>query len=252
MRILVLSLTLLFVSAFAVPVLAESYIVPVWANELPGNDGLWWTQSILINPNGFPIEFRITRVFPLQTAPCDSCTGEPGPGLTVEAYASFPVAPPSGQPGRRLVAGAFEIETSAPVQIHLVAHRPGPNEIRQRLDVARRWLSPGLHAIRSVERGESGWRMNVFIVNPNQAPLNVHVWVFDRSENEVRATIAPHSTGVVALRSLRCGGLPCSYPGVYPPMPITLQIEASDTFLASVSSVSRNWAVFSVAEEALD
>jgi hypothetical protein len=231
---------------------AENYIVPIWSSNLSGSDGSWWAQATATNPNGFPVSFRVARVFPLQTVPCSVCTGE-GSEVTLEPYASTVIHPPSGVPFQRLIAGAFEVTSTAPLNIHLVAYRPGANEIRQRLDVARRWLSPGIHFVSTVERG-AAWRINVFVTNPGDAPLNVSVWTRSRALNEVRATIGPRATHVISLPPPDCGAGPSSCPPPtteYPPFPLRIEIEADGQYLASVSSLDPRWAVFSIADEAL-
>jgi hypothetical protein len=228
---------------------AETYVVPVWARALEGSDGVWSAQALAVNPNDFPVSLQVTRVFPLRTTGCSTCAAESAP-LTIAPRASAVVNPPAGQAGRALVAGAFEVNTSGPVHLHLVAYRPAENELRQRLDVARAWLLPGTRAISSVERGGAGWRMNVFVVNPNPVPLNVAVWSGNRAENEVRTTIAAGTTAVVALPLPRCGGAPCPIGDIFPPPPLQAFVEADGVFLASVSSLGSTWAVFSLADEA--
>jgi hypothetical protein len=235
----------------AVPNLqADNYIIPIWAESLPGADGTWWGQVIATNPNAFPVSLTVRAVYPLMTEPCVECSGAAA-AITIPALSSLPIRPPSGLPGRRLTAGAFEVETSAAVHLHVVAYRAGATSIRQRLDVARRWLTPGRHAIHSVERSEGEWRINLFITNPADIPISVSAWVGDRAENEIQATVAPRSTGVVAVPRPLCGGVPCTYPADFPPSPIRIEVESNGPFLASVSSVAPTWAVFSIAEETL-
>jgi hypothetical protein len=221
----------------------------MWASLLEGRDGTWWTQATAVNPNAFPVTVQITSVYPLRTDDCPSCTGAGAP-FTIAPHGQRTLHAPSGQPGRGLVAGAFELETSAPVHIHLVAYKPGANEIRQRLDVARSWLLPGTRAVSSVESAGADWRMNVFIVNPGAADLMVKIWAGPRAENEVRATIAAGTTGVIGLPRPLCQGHPCPSIPDYPPRPATVRVEADGVFLASVSSIANGWAVFSLADEA--
>jgi hypothetical protein len=229
---------------------ADTYIVPIWAQSLPGSDGTWWGQAIATNPNAFPVSLTVQAVYPLMTEPCVECTGA-AVAITIQPFSSRTISPQSGVAGRRLVAGAFEVETSAPVHLHVVAYRAGATAIRQRLDVAKRWLTPGRHAIHSVERAEGEWRINLFVTNPADTPISVSAWVGDRAENEIQATVAPHSTGVIAVPRPLCGGVPCSYPANFPPSPIRVEVESNGPFLASVSSVAPTWAVFSIAEETL-
>lgn len=245
-----LAAAFLVLTGFSVHAVAETYIVPVWADSLPASDGHWSTSTTVINPNAFPVTVQVTRVFPLQAAECRSCAVGPAP-MTIGASSTAVISPPSAQPGHNLAAGAMQIETSAPVHIHLVAHRSSEHEIRQRLDVAREWLLPGIRSISTVERTvHDEWRINVFIVNPNETPLHVSIWAGRREENEVRATIAPGTTAVVRLPPPLCSGGPCPIGGVYPIPLQTVEIEADGVFLASVSSLGRNWAVFSLADEA--
>lgn len=75
---------------------------------------------------------QVTHVYPLRTTGCSPCPGE-SESSTIEPLGRFVLQPSSGVPGRRLIAGAVELETTAPVHIHLVAYRPGEREIRQRL-----------------------------------------------------------------------------------------------------------------------
>jgi len=250
MRVLLGIAAFVAATLFGASAWAETYIVPVWAAGLPASDGEWWAWSTVINPNEFPVTVSVSRVFPLRTSECTSCGGDASP-VTIEPHASVTLVPPSGQAGRRLVAGAFEVETSGPVHIYLAAYRPGANEIRQRLDVARDWLLPGIRSVSSVEQSVApGWRMNLFIVNPNQTELHVSVWAASRAENEVQTTVAPGTTAVVSLPAPRCSGGPCPIGGVYPIPLLPVHIEADGVFLASVSSISPGWAVFSLADEA--
>lgn len=228
---------------------AETYIIPISATGLHGSDGRWWAQATVLNPNEFPVSVHVTRVYPMQTADCSSCTGQTAP-VVIPPKGERTLNPPSGRPGRRLIAGAFELETTGPVHIHLVAYRSGAQEIRQRLDVARSWLLPGTRNVSTVESGGDGWRMNVFVVNPGDRDLKVSIWAGLRAENEVRATVAAGTTGVIGLPPPRCSGHPCPTIPVYPPLLLTVHVEADGVFLASVSSISNDWAVFSLADEA--
>lgn len=229
---------------------SETYIVPFWATSLGASDGEWWASSTVINPNEFPVTVTISRVFPTRTSACSSCAADASP-LTIGPHSTVSLVPPSGEAGRRLVAGAFELETSGPVHIHLRAYRPGPAEIRQRLDVARDWLLPGTRSVSSVERSTApDWRMNVFIVNPNQIDLHVSIWAAGRAENEIHATVAPGTTAVVGLPTPRCNGVPCPLGDSYPTPLLPVHVDADGVFLASVSSIGPGWAVFSLADEA--
>lgn len=241
---------LVLLSFSGAPASAETYIVPVWASALEGSDGTWSAQATVVNPNDVPVSLQVTRVFPLRTTACGTCAAETGP-LTIAPHASVIVNPPAGQSGQALVAGAFEVATSGPVHIHLVAYRAGENQLRQRLDVARAWLLPGTRAVSTVERGSTGWRMNVFVVNPNPTPLHVALWTGNRAENEVRTTIPAGTTAVVGLPLPRCGGVPCPIGSIFPPPLLQMLLEADGVFLASVSSLEPEWAVFSLADEAL-
>lgn len=229
---------------------AETYVIPIWARALEGSDGTWWAQATVINPNAFPVNVQVTRVFPLRTADCSACPGE-SESSTIEPFGRFVLQPPSGVPGKRLIAGAVELETTAPVHIHLVAYRPGEREIRQRLDIAHEWLLPGTRTVSSVERAGADWRMNVFITNPGHEDLIVSLWTADRAENEVRAMIAAGTTGVVGLGRPQCNGAPCASIPDFPPPLLPVHVEADGMFLASVSSIGEGWAVFSLADEAV-
>ncbi len=227
----------------ALPAAAETYIVPMWLRGLDASDGRWYAPATVVNGNSFPVTYRVTRIFPLQTEPCPVCTDAIVEGR-VEPLSSAPLKV-GGLAGQALIAGALEVETSAPLTIHVVAYRTGGPEIRQRLDVGQRWLVPGRHLISTVERTGVSWRINVFVTNPNDEPVTVSVWAGDRIPNEVRATVGPRSTAVVAVR------LP-QVPGTteYPPSMIPVSVESPATIFASASSLSTDWAVFSIADEA--
>lgn len=241
--------SLVFAVLISLPSLAayaEQYVVPIWAAELPSSDGTWWTQAVVINPHPFDVTFQVTGTFPLATRPCASCTATAADVVTIAPHASAIVRPLSGRAGEALVGGAFELQTSAPVKIQLVAYRPGEREIRQRLDVAHGWLSPGTHSVSAVESPTRGVRLNVFITNPSQTPIDVAIWALSRAENEVHASIPPMSTRAIRLPDTLCAGRPCAVPGTFPPVPLQVQIESNGSFLATVSSVASTWAVFSL------
>jgi hypothetical protein len=242
-------LAVLAVALLALPVAAESYIVPMWAQDLPASDGSWWAWTTVTNPNPFPVTMQVVSTYPLRTTTCPSCVSQPVP-TTIPPHGFATLHAGAGRPNESLVAGAVEVTTSGPVTIHLVAYRTGTNELRQRLDVARQWLLPGTRTISTVERAGLDWRMNVFIVNPSARDLTVSIWAAARAENEVRATIAAGTTGVVALPPPRCNGVPCPVADTYPPPLLQVHVEADGPFLASVSSIGRGWAVFSLADEA--
>ena len=229
---------------------AETYIIPVWARALEASDGTWTAEAIAVNPGDAAVTLQVTRVFPLRSISCGTCAAD-GPPVTIAPRGSAVLHPPAGQAGRALIAGAFEVTTSGPVVIHLVAYRPGEQELRQRLDVARSYLLPGTRTVSTIERGGAGWRMNVFLVNPNATPLQVAIWTGNRAENEVRTTVAAGTTAVIALPLPRCNGAPCPIGDIFPPPPLQAFLEADGLFLASVSSLEPTWAVFSLADEAL-
>jgi len=217
----------------------------MWAHDLPASDGRWWAQGYVINPHVFEVTYRVTNVYPLATAPCPACTLGESPVVTLEPGGVRELQPPSILPGQRLVAGSLELETSAPVNIHFVAIREGGTAVRQRLDVARGWLEAGAHRVSTAEFTASG-RMNVFVTNPSDTTLDVAMWMMSRDENEVRVSVAPRTTRVVTLPTPRCGGAPCTFPAVFPPPPLRVDFEANGRFLATVSSVTPTWAVFSL------
>lgn len=232
---------------------AETYVVPIWASGLAASDGSWWAQAVLINPHAFPVTFQVTRVFPLATRPCPimTCRGGVADVATIQPNGFRIVQPHSSRPGEDLIAAAFEVQSSAALHIHLVAYRPGvEREIRQRLEVARGWLGPGTHNISSVEFAVFDVRMNVFVINPSETPLEVAVWTLNRAENEVRASIPPMSMRVVRLPEPICGGGPCSFPDRFPPLPLPIHVETNGAFMATVSSVGKSWAVFSLPDAA--
>ena len=228
---------------------AETYVVPIWASGLSGSDGEWWAQAVIINPHPFPVTYRVARVFPLATSPCPECAGGDAPVSTLPPRGFRIVEPQVALAGARLIAGALEVQTSHPVKIHLVAYRPGEHEIRQRLDVARGRLSPGVHSISSVEFAPADVRMNVFVINPSETPIEVAVWAQNRAENEIRVSVPPASMRAVRLPTPLCGGQRCSYPDIFPPYPFQVDMESNGDFLAFVSSVGKHWAVFSLPDE---
>lgn len=225
---------------------AETYIVPVWASGLPSSDGKWWSQALLINPHPFPVTYQVTGAYPLAVEPCAICTVMPAPVITIEPGGIGTLMPPALLAKQRVMAGTLEVQSSDTLNIHFVAYRPGESEIRQRLHVARGWLSPGVHNISTVEFAFTGVRRNVFITNPSDSVIEIAVWMASRAENEIRTSIAPRSTAVVSLPMPLCGGAPCSYPTPFPPEPLRVSIESTGTFLAAVSAVGPTWAVFSL------
>lgn len=145
-----------------------------------------------------------------------------------------------------MIAGAFEVEATATLAIDVVAYRAGKSELRQRIEVARRWLAPGRHAISSVERAGSDWRINVFLINRRDQVVPVSVWSGRREENEITVVVPARRTVVVSLPPPVCNGVPCPFPTDYPPFPIRVEVESAGEVLSTVSSLTPHWAVFSL------
>lgn len=236
------ALFLIITSLAALPATAETYIIPLVASGLYGSDGRWHARATAVNGNSFPVTWKVTRAFPFQTEPCPTCTATLGEGR-VEPLSTASLGG-AGLAGRRMIAGALEVETSAPLSIHLMAYRSGLTEIRQRLDIGRRWLAPRQHQISTVERTSLSWRINVFVTNPNDEPVTVAVWA-GSPDNQVHATVDPRSTAVVAVPLPRG-----PFPTDWPPSMIPVSIDSPATIFASASSLSTDWAVFSIADEA--
>lgn len=242
-------LRILFLVLAALPAAAETYIIPIWAISLQGSDGIWATRVTAVNPNPMPVSYQVTGVYPLQSEPCQECTGVSGP-VTIEPGAAVPLNPRGHLPGSRMTAGAFAIETSAPLAIHLVAYRSGRSAFRQYLSTARRWLPAGRHRISTVEPGGTDWRMNLFVVNPRDTPVTVTAWAGPREENERRRIIPPHSTAIVAVGPPLCNGVRCPSTTEFPPALVSVEIETDGEVLTSISSLTSEWAVFSLADQA--
>lgn len=252
-RTLRLGFLLLALSApMFVELKAETYIVPIWADGLVGTDGKWWSQATIVNPNDFPVTVQVTRVFPLVTEECPLCDGGADAVLTVQPHATRFVRPSSLQAGKRLIAGAFEMQSSAPVSIRLVAYGPGQPEIRQRLVAAREWLEPGLHSISSVEYAPKDVRVNVFIVNPNDTPMELSLWIHERAENEIRISVPPRGMRSVVMPTPICDSAPCGAPIVFPPEPQRIELESDGECFAFASSVAKSWAIFSLPDASVN
>lgn len=242
-------LFLILASLAALPAAAETYIIPIWAISLQGSDGMWATRVTAVNPNTMPVSYQVTGVYPLQSVPCQECTGVSEP-VTIEPGAVVPLNPRGHLPGSRMTAGAFVVETSAPLAIHLVAYRSGHPPLRQYLSAARRWLPAGRHRISTVERGGTDWRMNLFVVNPRDMPITVTAWAGPREENERRQIIPPHSTAIMAVGPPLCNGVRCPGTTEFPPAPMSVEVETDGEVLTSISSLTGEWAVFSLADNA--
>lgn len=242
-------LVLLALTVCASGAFAESYIIPIWATGLPGSDGTWAARAIGINATHVPVTYHVTGVYPLATTPCAECTGTPF-AVTIAPGAAVPITPLQHLAGARMTAGAFAIDTTGPLTIHLVAYRSGQPELRQYLDVARRWVTPGHHKISAVERAGPDWRLNLFIVNPGDTPVRVSAWTGERAENETQQTVPARTTAVLAVRTPHCNGVPCPFPTDFPPSPIRVDVEADGEILTSISSLTSTWAVFSLADMA--
>lgn len=236
-------------SFVALPAPAETYIIPIWASSLEGSDGTWAARATAVNPSSAPVSYRVTGVYPLQSVPCPDCTGLSTP-VTIEPGAAVPLNPRGHLPGVRMTAGAFVVETSAPLAIHLVAYRAGRPELRQYLSVGRRWIPPGRHTISTVERAGTDWRMNLFVINPRDIPVTVSAWAGGREENERRQTIPPRSTAIIAIGPPLCNGVRCPGTTEFPPAPMRVEIDTDGEVLTSISSVTSEWAVFSLADAA--
>jgi hypothetical protein len=233
---------LLTLACFSVPVAGETYIVPIWSEHVEGSDGVWLSQVIALNPNPFPVRYRVTAALPYPGGRCDECL-TPGPQFELPAFGSGPVAP-GDFAGRKIDAGAFVINSDTPLVIHSVAYRGGRPEIRQRLDTARGWLAPGRHQISTVERGPRGSsRVNLFLSNPNASVIEVRYRMDCDEERTV--TVAPHRTVVVRIERP-----PCPEIDIFPPPPHALILDSTGEFLASASTIAEGWAVFVLADGA--
>lgn len=247
MKIAARLLFALTTSVMSVAVRGETYVIPIWASSLTSAEGRWVTQVVAHNRTSHPVTYLVTGAYPLNAVDCSECQGINHP-RTIEPGASLPVGPGDGVSGKRMTAGAFSLESDGPLQFDIVAYRQSVPELRQRLEVAHRWLEPGAATIAYVVRGDSRWRANAFVVNPSESSISVRLWMGPRAENEVTVEVPPMSMRIVTMSEPTCNGFPCPRTGEYPPDPIALRIESSGAALVSVSSLDDAWAIFSLPE----
>lgn len=225
---------------FAASVRAETYIVPMYGVA----GGSWYPLLTVTNPHETPVTLRIVRGYPMISGRCANCIEHPP--LTIGGRSSVNLLPFWSDTKEFVIAGAYELETSAPVRVDAMYFGHESSEIRQRLEIGRSWLPAGEH-LATVQAGGSYVRLNAVVVNPNAFDISVSVWRGQRGENEVRIPVPAGATRMVPLPALTCGGEPCGpYPDIVAP-PELVHFESPAPFLAGVSSIAPSWALFSLA-----
>lgn len=235
MRRLLLACLVFLACASAAHAGTYTYIVPMWGVA----GGGWYPLLTITNPNGTPVTIHTVRGYPMVTTHCLGSCSDPPPPLVLDTSGPRTFLPTWYEGNDYVTAGAFIIETDAPVRIDTVYF--GPNVV-QPLDIARTWLPAGTH-VATIQEGQ---RLNAIVTNPNAFGIEVSIWRNERQENEVRVAVPPYATRMVTLPPGRCGDELCFYPD-WPPPPVVVSFESPAPFLASVSSISASQAFFSLA-----
>ena len=224
----------------------ELYIVPAYGYRLVGVDSTWDSVVRITNPDDNTVMVELGVAMPMAIEWCGAnCVGEStwvlGP---METRVIIPAAP---RPGYLLLAGAFTLSASAPIEVSSVVFSVTPTSGgMQRIQTGSRWIEPTETAlIPDVLLPSAGFRTNLFLANPNPYSIEVSVTVEGTSLDPFRTEVPPESLVVRSLSEFICGNEPCLTIGEWPPRASTLRATGSGNYYVSTSSVSRYDAVFS-------
>jgi hypothetical protein len=222
----------------------HQYIVPVWAQDLRGSSQTWTSEISVSNPDSEAASVRVAEVYPAVEEffchPVIFC----GPQIArqFESGDTLPVTPNFWKKNVIYRLAALRIESDRPIHVESWVRGISKGSLlNQEIAVGRGWIPAGAKAF-IPERyynvgGGTPDHTNVFIVNPNEAPMVVNYRIVYRgthrpSDEERAITIAPKSLGqtpsVAAYRGEGNGDSP-----VFP----RIELAADAQFYAVASDV---------------
>lgn len=180
---------------------AETIIVPIRGDIVFGADASYITTVEVTNLDAKPVSVRRGQVFPaLLQHPCSDVSA-----VVIQPLESADV--PTGCIG--LYAYTLETDGKVRVDAEVLTTRPVPLPVGftsssnwQQFETARAWLpSARLAVIPRVWIGGS-FRTNLFVVNPNDQPINFELNTIRRSPSEpsqlTAYVLAPRSMSVIS------------------------------------------------------
>ncbi|HSY52784.1 MAG TPA: hypothetical protein VLC46_28545 [Thermoanaerobaculia bacterium] len=216
------------------------HIIPVFGSSIAGSDATYDSTLSLTNLTGTRGTVRVVRVLPLLVMPCVQACNPPfetsldpfaasdGVGMLLTAGEGVYL---------RLGAVVLESDTTMQVDSYAVASLAPPRDYAQLVPSATAWIPGGTRSIiQRAFRGE-GESFNLFLVNPNAAPMR-----FDyRIPGTSAAGFAVVAAGATAMVTLGPGFYcPDGCGTIIPPFGAGLPVEviADGDYMAAVSNRS--------------
>jgi hypothetical protein len=180
---------------------AETIIIPVRGDILQGADASYITTVEVTNLDTKPVSVRVGEMFPVRTAPgCPNTAA-----VVIQPLETVDV--PTGCIG--LYAYTLEADGKVRVDAEVLTSRvvpfpPGFTSINyfQQFETSRTWLLPGRLAVIPRIWLTELIRTNVFVVNPNDRPINFELNTIRRSpsapQRSASYTIGPKSMSIVS------------------------------------------------------
>ena len=243
--------TLVVTLVLSLPLYGERFIVPVFAHIVYGADGAFGSSLRMTNLETREVTVRIAEMY--EAAPMEACGAELTmairPGETHWLY------PPDGCRG----IFALELESDGRVLIHneIGTSRSWTSWHTQSVPTVSEWLPPHRDGILPVVRFDlpsspapiGPFRSNLFVVNPNDEPLQFDLHIERHSEStpsrDERHMIAPRSLAVLRLEGVpdrwcdRPAGLQVLTVAPRCPQTYDLVFRGDRSFYASASTIAQ-------------
>ena len=195
----------LILSARILGAATYQYIIPVWASDLRGATQTWNSEISASNASGDPVSVRVVEVYPaIEEKFCHPVIfcGPQGP-RQFEAGDTLPVTPNFWKKDTLYHLAALRIESDAPIHVETwVRGISSAGLMNQEITVARDWI-PARAKSFIPERyynlgGGTPDRTNLFVVNPNDRPLELTYRIVyrgtQRPPDEERTIMVPPKT----------------------------------------------------------
>lgn len=188
--------------ALAASLSAETTIVPIRGDLVYGADGSYWSDVLVTNTSSAPITVRRGEVYPVAlSGPC----GDPTPVIIQPLETA-------GVLTKCLGLYAYTLESDGPLRVDAVVTTSRPVRLPeggnsstihyQRVETAREWLPSHRQALipGGIIGGERS-RINLFVVNPNDYPINFRLRVTRQSplapQRDEEHIVAPRTTAII-------------------------------------------------------